>query len=95
MSSELNLPYALELAAMSIDRGQDLSDVAEQNGLPKEVFDRAVQAVHNLPEAPRAPSHWVHALYLIDGWVRGYIDEGRVPTPWVCGQLAAEHYRSE
>lgn len=91
--NELNLPYALELALMHADDPQQGVEIAEANGIDRATFLRAVEALTHFPEPPTEPSHWIHALYFLDGWVRGYISMGDYPSIFQCEQLAHAHYR--
>ena len=88
--SEQNLPYILELAGMAAtsDDPAETVELAVRNGIPREQFDRAIEVMKRIEH----PAEFVHQVYLVDGWVRGYTGIDEKPTPWILGQQAHAYY---
>lgn len=88
--SEQNLPYILELAGMAAtsEDPAETVELAVRNGIPREQFDRAIEVMKRIER----PAEFVHQVYLVDGWVRGYTSLDERPTPWILGQQAHVYY---
>lgn len=88
--SEQNLPYILELAGMAAQSDDPSStiELAVKNGIPRDQFERAIEVMKRFEDG----AEFVHRVYLVDGWVRGYTGLDETPSPWILGQQAHGYY---